>query len=75
MTFFTASLRLAAFLLASFLLAFASATAIAQPVAGRDYRPINPPQPTESGKKVEVLEFFWYGCRTAKPCRYRCAPG
>ena len=23
---------------------------------------IVPPQPTESGKKVEVLEFFWYGC-------------
>jgi thiol:disulfide interchange protein DsbA len=57
-TFFTASLRLAAFLLAF----AASAAAVAQPVAGRDYRPINPPQPTESGKKVEVLEFFWYGC-------------
>jgi thiol:disulfide interchange protein DsbA len=23
---------------------------------------INPPQPVESGDKIEVLEFFWYGC-------------
>ena len=23
---------------------------------------IKPPQPTDSGKKVEVIEFFWYGC-------------
>jgi thiol:disulfide interchange protein DsbA len=34
----------------------------AQFVAGRDYLIINPPQPTESGGKIEVLEFFWYGC-------------
>jgi thiol:disulfide interchange protein DsbA len=39
-----------------------SAGAAAQPVPGRDYAVINPPQPTESGKRVEVLEFFWYGC-------------
>lgn len=36
--------------------------AAAQLVAGKDYRPISPPQPTDSGAKVEVLEFFWYGC-------------
>ena len=23
---------------------------------------LNPPQPTEGGGKVEVIEFFWYGC-------------
>ena len=23
---------------------------------------LNPPQPTESDGKIEVLEFFWYGC-------------
>lgn len=34
----------------------------AQFVAGRDYLIINPPQPTDTGGKVEVLEFFWYGC-------------
>ena len=33
-----------------------------QPVAGRDYILISPAQPTDSGKKVEVIEFFWYGC-------------
>lgn len=37
-------------------------SAAAQFVAGRDYVMITPPQPTESGNKVEVLEFFWYGC-------------
>lgn len=31
------------------------------PVAGRDYRPVNPPQPV-SGNQVEVLEFFSYAC-------------
>jgi thiol:disulfide interchange protein DsbA len=29
---------------------------------GTDYDLINPPQPTEDPKKVEVIEFFWYGC-------------
>lgn len=38
-----------------------SAAASAQ-VAGKDYRLINPPQPTTSGKQVEVIEFFYYGC-------------
>ena len=23
---------------------------------------LNPPQPVETGDKIEVLEFFWYGC-------------
>jgi thiol:disulfide interchange protein DsbA len=31
-------------------------------VAGRDYAPINPPQPTSGDATVEVLEFFAYGC-------------
>ena len=34
----------------------------AEVVAGKDYRLLNPPQPTSSGSKVEVLEFFFYGC-------------
>lgn len=58
MTFITSCLRLVALLLALAV----SSSAAAQLVAGRDYRVINPPQPTESGKKIEVLEFFWYGC-------------
>ncbi len=44
------------------LLTAGSSAAQQQPVAGRDYTQLNPPQPTDSGKKIEVLEFFWYGC-------------
>lgn len=29
---------------------------------GRDFMQINPPQPTETAGKIEVLEFFHYGC-------------
>ena len=44
-------------------LALLSATyASAEVVAGKDYKILNSPQPTTSGKKVEVLEFFFYGC-------------
>ena len=28
----------------------------------RQYEVLNPPQPSEGGGKVEVIEFFWYGC-------------
>ena len=31
-------------------------------VAGKDYQAIKPPQPIESGNKVEVIEFFSYAC-------------
>lgn len=52
---------------AAWLLAFTlSAAASAQITPGKDYRLINPPQPTESGKPVEVLEFFSYGCPHCK---------
>jgi thiol:disulfide interchange protein DsbA len=30
--------------------------------AGKDYKLIEPPQPTEAPGKIEVIEFFWYGC-------------
>ena len=32
------------------------------PALGKDYRAVQPPQQTESNGKLEVLEFFWYGC-------------
>lgn len=38
-----------------------SGTAFATAELGRDYKLLNPPQPTDS-KKIEVLEFFFYGC-------------
>ena len=60
MKLFISHLRLAAFLLA--FVAGTAAAAQPQLVADRDYRVINPPQPTDSGKKIEVSEFFWYAC-------------
>jgi len=50
--------RIAAWLLALTL----SVGASAQLTPGKDYRVLNPAQPTDGGKQVEVLEFFWYGC-------------
>jgi thiol:disulfide interchange protein DsbA len=32
------------------------------PVNGTDYRTLEKPLQTDSGKKVEVTEFFWYDC-------------
>ncbi len=34
----------------------------AEIVEGRDYNVLPHARPTESGKNIEVLEFFWYGC-------------
>ena len=30
--------------------------------AGRDFRPLDPPLATETKDRIEVIEFFWYGC-------------
>jgi thiol:disulfide interchange protein DsbA len=32
------------------------------PVEGVEYQRLQQAQPTDTGKKVEVLEFFWYNC-------------
>jgi len=41
----------------------APGSAIAQtPVKGTHYLELSPPQPTETSGKIEVIEFFWYGC-------------
>jgi thiol:disulfide interchange protein DsbA len=50
------------FYIVALMACLASANIMAQLVPGRDYQPLKPPQPTESGNKIEVLEFFWYGC-------------
>lgn len=34
----------------------------AEPVLGKDYTLIDPPQPPVTGNKIEVIEFFYYGC-------------
>lgn len=43
-------------------LAATSFPALTQAVAGRDYRTLATPQPVTSGPRIEVLEFFYYGC-------------
>ncbi|HYX63113.1 MAG TPA: thiol:disulfide interchange protein DsbA/DsbL [Burkholderiales bacterium] len=48
-------------------LAFIAALALATAASAQgtpQYTELNPPQPTvtEDGNKIEVVEFFWYGC-------------
>ena len=46
--------------------ALGAALTVAMPAlaqtAGKDYTPITPAQPTDDAAKIEVLEFFSYGC-------------
>lgn len=51
-----ATLALAFFIAAG---AFAQTRPLA---AGKDYIELSPPQSTDTGDKIEVLEFFWYRC-------------
>lgn len=49
-----------------FLLLFAASTLVsaeqAAPPQGPGYQTLSPAQPTQDKTKVEVIEFFWYGC-------------
>jgi len=49
-------------LIAAATLSFAAHAAGAPAVAGKDYTILNVSQPVATGKKIEVLEFFWYRC-------------
>lgn len=40
----------------------AAATARAQLAPGKEYALVSPPQPTDGGGKIEVIEFFSYAC-------------
>jgi protein dithiol oxidoreductase (disulfide-forming) len=42
--------------------AFTASATPANPQNGVDYRTLDKAQQTDSGKKVEVTEFFWYSC-------------
>ncbi|MDP1735784.1 MAG: thiol:disulfide interchange protein DsbA/DsbL [Sulfuritalea sp.] len=55
--------RLVAWLFATLISSFAlsSIGLAAEPQAGREFKPINPPLATPKGK-IEVIEFFSYGC-------------
>ena len=50
--------------LAAVLLALAAAGVQAQPAPqpGRDYVRLDPPRAVASGDRIEVIEFFYYGC-------------
>ncbi len=48
--------------LAALLLALAAAGVQAQGQLGRDYLRLDPPRAVASGDKIEVIEFFYYGC-------------
>ncbi len=43
-------------------IAASAAAAPNAPVEGVEYQRLQQAQPTDSGKKVEVLEFLWYNC-------------
>jgi thiol:disulfide interchange protein DsbA len=49
-------------LITGLIVIFAAASAQAQPTAGVEYRELSPSQATDAVGKVEVIEFFWYGC-------------
>ena len=44
------------------LLLILAAGAAAEPRLDKDYRLFNPPKPVATGEKIEVIEFFYYGC-------------
>ena len=60
------SIRISTLALMPWLLAAALAVLAppspAQPVEGSDYKKLEPPLPTDSPGKIEVIEFFSYGC-------------
>jgi thiol:disulfide interchange protein DsbA len=49
-------------LIALFALGLFAGTASAALVEGKNYDRMSNPQPVETGKKIEVIEFFSYGC-------------
>jgi thiol:disulfide interchange protein DsbA len=49
-------------LIAALTLSIAAHAAGAPAVAGKDYTILKLSQPVATGKKIEVLEFFWYRC-------------
>lgn len=50
--------------LAVLMLALAATGALAQrvPLLGREYQVLDPPRPVTTGERIEVIEFFYYGC-------------
>lgn len=44
------------------LIALSATAGPANPVEGVEYQRLSRAQPADAGNKIEVLEFFWYGC-------------
>ncbi len=55
-------MRIFRFLMAALTALSFAASSQAALVQGQDYTLLSPPQPTEPGKKVEIIEFFAYYC-------------
>ena len=56
------NLRRRTLMLALGLAPFGALAQARQPARGVDYTEISPAQPVEAQGKIEVIEFFWYGC-------------
>jgi len=51
--------------------ALLAGAASAQIQLGREFQRVEPPHPTPAGNRVEVIEFFYYGCPVCyKPSRF-----
>jgi thiol:disulfide interchange protein DsbA len=57
-------------LLLGLALSAACLAAGAQAVSPKDFQTLDPPQPVSTGERIEVLEFFYYGC----PVCYEAQP-
>ena len=62
MRFLQRAVAIVGFSLALGFVAASASASPAAPVAGTDYKILDTAQPTDSGKKIEVTEFFWYSC-------------
>ena len=62
MRFFQRAFAIVGLSLSLGLMAASAGASPANPVAGTDYIVLDTPQSTDSGKKIEVTEFFWYSC-------------
>jgi protein dithiol oxidoreductase (disulfide-forming) len=49
-------------LITALIVFFAAGLAQAEPTLGTEYRELSAPQPADAVGKIEVIEFFWYGC-------------
>ncbi|HYD55505.1 MAG TPA: thiol:disulfide interchange protein DsbA/DsbL [Burkholderiales bacterium] len=61
---------LARMLAVSVLAVACAAHAQSLPVEGRDYQELGTPRPVSTGQRIEVIEFFYYGC----PVCYEAQP-